>query len=350
MSFKRRENRSSPAAALAKGVRPSAANGAPVTSSGCQSLDTVLSGHGGIPLGSGVLIEENGTTDFAGVLLRYFAAEGTLQDQSLWIGGGLGESWIQNLPMAIDTPAGSDFSDSKLNERMKIAWRYSNLGEFSTSSRKQTTDDCKTSDAAKERFCHSYDLTKRMSSNTLSNFFFSPVCASTGDPFVPLLASLVDTIKKTSGILRCVLPGLLSPILYPPNASQSKYVIKFVNNLRAILRAYPSRLILMVSMPLDLYPRASQTSTWMEILLDGVIELLPLPPDPSDRDGPQGLLKIHKVPQLQRLSMEVDLSFRVSRKNFTIEAWSLPALAEEEPREGGGQLKDVRATTVDISF
>lgn len=358
MSFKRREKTSgSGGLALAKGLRPSAANGHPVTSSGCNSLDTVLSGHGGIPLGCGILVQENGTTDFASVLLRYFAAEGLCQEQHLWIGGGLGEAWARDLPAATDAMQEEETSNKKLEERMKIAWRYSSLGDFGTGLRPQgrpmgvATLSGTGSTASKEPYCHAYDLTKRMNTAPLApQIHSSPPCSSTGDPFTPILASLVQTVQSTSGIVRCVLPGLLSPAVYPPNASQSRYLIRFINNLRAILRAHPTRLLVIMSMPLDLYPRHNSSTAWIEILMDGIIELTPLPPNPADRDGPQGLLKIHKVPMLERLSIEADLSFKVTRKRFSIEAWSLPALGEEEPREGGGTLKDVRPTNIDISF
>ena len=47
-----------------------------VTSTGTASLDGLLGGHSGLALGNSLLIEESGTTDFAGALLKYYAAEG----------------------------------------------------------------------------------------------------------------------------------------------------------------------------------------------------------------------------------------------------------------------------------
>ena len=347
MSFKRRDN--SAARELQPGVRPSASNGVPVTSSGCQSLDSVLSGHGGIPLGSILLLEENGTTDFTSVLLRYFAAEGLNQGHCVWVGGGIGDSWFKDLPLSTGNTAEEIASDKMLDERMKIAWRYSNLGEFGTTQR-QSTAPAASTEPNKKPYCHAYDLTKRAVLEPDAKTASSSGCAQSGDPFAPILASLVERLKQTNGVIRCVIPGLLSPALYPPSASHTKYVIKFINNLRVLTRLHASRLITMISIPLDLYPRKSQTTTWTEILVDGIIELQPLPPSMADRDGPQGLLRIHKVPGLERVVSEADLSFKVSRKRFTIEAWSLPALGEEQPREGGGTLKDVKPTNIDIAF
>ncbi len=335
-----------------RGVRASPANGLPVTSTGCASVDSILSNHGGLPLGSGLLVEENGTTDFASVLLRYFAVEGLMQEHDVWHGGGMGESWFRELPAVTD--AVEKETDSRLSERMKIAWRYASLPDVNARPGAQNRDkqQARGPEERAESYCHSFDLTRRFAlDNRLHNLHASPPCSSSGDPFAPILASLVDTLAKTKGILRCIVPNLLSPTTYPPNASQQKYVVKFINNLRAILRAHPSRMSLMISLPLDLYPRTSSTTAWIQILMDGVVELLPLPvTNYKDRDGPQGLLKIHKVPMTERIVMEHDLSFKVSRKRFSVEAFSLPPHDSMEAGEGGGTLKDTKSTTVDVSF
>jgi elongator complex protein 4 len=112
------------------GIRPSPDDGRPTTSTGSRSLDNLLAGHGGLPIGKTLLIEENGTTDFAGALLRYYAAEGVVQDQKVHV-VGMPEQWGRSLPALIG-PA--DVADEKLDrrkgDRMKIAWRYERLGEF----------------------------------------------------------------------------------------------------------------------------------------------------------------------------------------------------------------------------
>ena len=113
------------------GVRPSPADGRPTTSTGTASLDALLAGHSGLALGRSILIEESGTTDYAGALLRFYAAEGLLQGHHVHV-VGLPEHWGRELPGAIgesekkETPAET--------ERMKIAWRYESLGQFGTST------------------------------------------------------------------------------------------------------------------------------------------------------------------------------------------------------------------------
>ena len=115
------------------GVRPSPLTSHPVTSTGVLSLDGILGGHGGLALGTSLLIGEHETTDFAGALLRYYAAEGLLQGHVLHI-VGTGEAWVRELPGVADAKYQSQSADASTRdkaaqERMKIAWRYERLGQ-----------------------------------------------------------------------------------------------------------------------------------------------------------------------------------------------------------------------------
>ena len=114
------------------GIRPSALDGRPTTSTGTPSLDSLLAGHGGFALGNSILLEESGTTDYAGTLLRYYAAEGIVQGHQVHV-IGVGEQWGRDLPGVVRDSAGNDQENSKadaVQEKMKIAWRYEKLGEF----------------------------------------------------------------------------------------------------------------------------------------------------------------------------------------------------------------------------
>ena len=110
------------------GVRPSPLDGRPTTSTGTPTLDSLLAGHAGLPVGTSLLIEENGTTDYAGALLRYFAAEGLVQGHHVHV-AGLGERWGRELPGLVRSVE----KEEKLHraeDRMKIAWRYEKSGQF----------------------------------------------------------------------------------------------------------------------------------------------------------------------------------------------------------------------------
>lgn len=115
------------------GVRPSPLDGRPTTSTGTQTLDELLAGHAGLALGNSLLVEENGTTDFAGALLRYYAAEGLVQGHKVHV-VGVGEQWGRELPglVGIGGAIGkeSEAAAAVEKEKMKIAWRYERLGEF----------------------------------------------------------------------------------------------------------------------------------------------------------------------------------------------------------------------------
>jgi len=93
-------------------------------------LDALLAGHAGLPLGTSLLIEEQGTTDFAGAVLRYYAAEGLVQGHEVHV-LGFGEAWKYELPAlssgarAVKATAGKE---TAVDDRMKIAWRYEALG------------------------------------------------------------------------------------------------------------------------------------------------------------------------------------------------------------------------------
>jgi hypothetical protein len=123
------EQHSAPAP-TASGIRPSPLTGQPTTSTGAYSLDGLLGGHAGLALGSSLLVEESGTTDFAGALLRYYAAEGIIQSHTVHLVGA-GEQWIKDLPGLVgDAEAAEAQKQAKSDEKkMKIAWRYERLGQ-----------------------------------------------------------------------------------------------------------------------------------------------------------------------------------------------------------------------------
>ena len=115
------------------GVRPSTIEGRAVTSTGTSTLDALLAGHGGLALGCSLLIEENGTTDYAGALLKFYAAEGLLQGHYVHV-VALPEQWGRELPGNVDSSEKQRTSPES-SEKMKIAWRYESLGQFGAGSR-----------------------------------------------------------------------------------------------------------------------------------------------------------------------------------------------------------------------
>ena len=116
------------------GVRPSPLDGRLTTSTGTRSLDSLLAGHGGLSLGTSLLIEEIGTTDFGGTLLRYYASEGVTQGHLVHV--LMNETWGRELPgLAGDGSSTRSGEKQASDEKMKIAWRYERLGEFGAGPR-----------------------------------------------------------------------------------------------------------------------------------------------------------------------------------------------------------------------
>lgn len=126
----------SKAALTIPGVRPSPLDGRPTTSTGTRSLDALLVGHAGLALGNSILVEESGTTEFGGALLRYYAAEGVVQGHQVHV-FGMNDAWGRDLPGLAGTKekgaAKREMKDS--GDKMKIAWRYERLGEFGAGAR-----------------------------------------------------------------------------------------------------------------------------------------------------------------------------------------------------------------------
>ncbi|KAJ5939295.1 hypothetical protein N7466_002429 [Penicillium verhagenii] len=344
------------------GIRPSPDDGRPTTSTGTPSLDGLLAGHAGLPMGKILLIEENGTTDFAGALLRYYAAEGVVQEQKIHV-IGVPEQWGRSLPGLIGTAESLDKrSDKRKDERMKIAWRYERLGEFGAGiagSRDAPTPAGDADGASKQTaFCHAFDLTKRLAHPSITNMTFIPLVPSRGSPFIPILKRLQDAISSAgpNTIHRIVIPSLLNPTAYPPDSCQPEYVLQFMHSLKALMSAHATRITAMITLPLSLFPRSSGLIRWIELLSDGVIELCPFPHSAdalassgaatAQEEPPQGMLKTHRIPVLHERgggsdqNVGQDWAFNLSRRRFEIKPFSLPPAegdqeAQAAPASGG---------------
>ncbi|KAB5576521.1 PAXNEB protein-domain-containing protein [Coniochaeta sp. 2T2.1] len=340
---------------LAPGLRPSPLDGRLTTSTGTSSLDHLLAGHVGIPFGTSLLIEEQGTTDFAGVVLRYYAAEGLVQGHHVHV-LGFPEVWRYELPAiaAADHKRKSAQAVRPEEQKMKIAWRYEALGNTHLQQRR----DEETGGAT---YCHSFDLSKRLVpgdiKGTLQSYpSMDPRTMSLDAPPNPgsYLTAFVKTVQGRitvagpSAIHRIVVPSLLSPTLFPPTACQPGEVLRFLHSLRALLRQFSTQVTALVTLPISLFPRSDGLTRWMELLSDGVIELIPLPanpgaPPPSSSDSKsedksQGLLRVHSLPiyhekgggGAENNHFREDLTFSLSAsKGMVIKPFSLPPLGEE---------------------
>ncbi|RKU45838.1 hypothetical protein DL546_007001 [Coniochaeta pulveracea] len=348
---------------LPPGLRPSPLDGRLTTSTGTSSLDHLLAGHVGLPLGTSLLVQEQGTTDFSGILLRYYAAEGLVQGHHVHV-LGFPEAWRYELP-AVSTGDGKKKATQAappVEERMKIAWRYEALGNNHSPSQGSRGDG-----AGGSTFCHSFDLAKRLAPGDIKGCLhatpsLSPmsmsldVTAAPPPSFMPFIKNLQAklTAAGPSAIHRVVVPSLLSPTLYSPGSCRPSEVLQFLHCLRALLRQYSTQLTALVTLPVSLFARGQGLTRWMELLFDGVIELVPLPSNPGaappaasgeagrKAEQSQGLLRVHSLPVYHEKGgggaennhFREDLSFSLSAsKGLVIKPFSLPPLGEEGSHE-----------------
>ncbi|KAJ5279321.1 hypothetical protein N7478_004693 [Penicillium angulare] len=346
------------------GIRPSPDDGRPTTSTGTPSLDGLLAGHAGLPMGKILLVEENGTTDFAGALLRYYAAEGVVQEQKIHVVGAP-EQWGRSLPGLIGTAESLEEkrSDRRKDERMKIAWRYERLGEFGAGiagsrDAPTPTEDSDATGKQQNAFCHAFDLTKRLAHPSITNMSFIPLLPLRDSPFISIIKQLQSAIASSApnNIHRIVIPGLLNPTIYPPGTCEPPQVLQFLHSLKALVNSQANRITTMITLPLSLLPRSSGLIRWVELMSDGVIELCPFPHSAdalatsgaatSHEEPPQGMLKTHKLPVLHERgggndqNIGQDWAFNLSRRRFEIKPFSLPPAegdkeAQEAPSSSG---------------
>ena len=115
------------------GVRPSPVIGHATTSTGTETLDKLLGQGAGLALGNSLLIEEEGTTEFARSLLSCYAAEGVLQGHTVFVVGPEGALTLPGV--AEEGRKRIKASTSVESDKMKIAWRYERLGAFENKER-----------------------------------------------------------------------------------------------------------------------------------------------------------------------------------------------------------------------
>lgn len=169
--------------------------------------------------------------------------------------------------------------------------------------------------------------------------------------FIKNLQTKIQASPST--VCRVVIPSLLSPTLYAPSACQPAEVLQFLHALRALLRRYPGQLTALITLQSSLFPRNNGVTRWIELLSDGVLEMIPLPPKlgaapPSSsgsskvKDQDQGILRVRSLPVYHEKGgggaesnhFREDLSFHMSSsKGLVIQPYVLPPMEDEDHKE-----------------
>lgn len=230
-------------------------------------------------------------------------------------------------------------------------------------------------------FCHDFDLSKRLAIPSPSTLKCVPLNMpnspqkSPESPFASYLRHLATHISSLppTTIHRIVIPQLLSPAMYPPQAANPENVLQFLHSLRALLRKYPTQLSIMSTIPLSLYPRHTGLTRWIELLADGVLEIAPFQANSlpitavgatsiaTQEEPPQGMLKVHTLPVFHERGgggggyrVGDDMAFNLTRrKGLVIKPYSLPPIeGDTDAQEQRGLTTDtgVKASKVDIDF
>ncbi|KAJ4389727.1 Elongator subunit elp4 [Gnomoniopsis smithogilvyi] len=195
-------------------------------------------------------------------------------------------------------------------------------------------------------------MSTTLASNPMSFSFDSKEGPSAFKVFIENLQTKMQA-SHSSTVYRVVVPSILSPTLYAPSACQPAEVLQFLHALRALLRQYPGRLTALITLQLSLFPRSNGMTRWMELLSDGVLEMIPLPPKlgaapPASpgaskvQDQSQGILRVHSLPVYHEKGgggaesnhFREDLSFHMSSsKGLVIQPYVLPPMEEEDHKE-----------------
>lgn len=334
------------------GVKPSILTSIPCTSTGSADLDKVLQ-HGGLPLGSLLLIEEDGTTDFATTLLKVYLSQGLVYNRlgkpnTHEIVIGPPEQWVKSLP-GVYKGSSKDRKRKELEEtqkrmtvtnvteqqqQMKIAWRYGLQKQPSTGFVEPDTD-----------YNAQFDIVSTMVPAANSTEITTiPI----GHSYEPVLKQVEAVVRRYSDrLVRIALPLFLNPMLYSEESVLGpKVVLRFLHGLKSILKEH-TNVVLLASINLDVHPRTDPMVNIIEsMLMDGVLELRPFDPELYSylervyRKEPaklkHGHLNVYKLPQLSDTGMmcvkEMELSFKNGKKRFEVDQWSIPVEGEDEDK------------------
>lgn len=226
-----------------------------------------------------------------------------------------------------------------------------------------------------EVFCHSFDLGKRLqpsdikgelhaTPSTAAMSWLQPSGSGSSSPLDTFISNVSAKLKASppGAIHRIVVPSLLSPALYGSSVCRPADALQFLHKLRALLRQHEGSLTAMISLSTSLFPRSTGFTRWMELLCDGVLEMLPLPrkvhiePNTKSEDVVQGMLKVHSLPVyhergggIEGQSSREDLSFRMSSSSgLIVKPYVLPPLLDEGDGGQGAKAEGKKGEKLDF--
>jgi elongator complex protein 4 len=333
------------------------------TSTGTPSLDELLGLGAGLALGNVLAIEEDGSTDYAGILLSCFASQGILGGQDVFVGTPEGAWPRGSLPGLVKSREKTK-KEVDVGDKMKIAWRYERLGVVGEKDRGMLLM-CRRDEligigaASNEQspFSHPLDLTTSLPNPKLR--YLPPTPKSSFPDLNPLITHLT---ANPHSITRLILPSVLSPLYYPPSSSHEPGPpLRFFATLRHLAQKFQT-LVVALSWPIALFPQYHVLTQGLERFVDGVISLevfphgfstydedIALTDETTDRDKMemQGLIRVKKLPVLSDRGMGLsraadggDWAFAMGRRKMVVRPFNLPPLGDLEEEKTASIKKD----------
>ena len=342
------------------GLKPSIAlSNINCVSTGTKDIDTILI-HGGLPVNCSLLVEEDGSTDFGGVLMKKYVSEGIVQNRKTGkfvnhcIVVGMENTYGNELP---DIYAGSSkerkkklvqeqegkISVSNVNagNDLRIAWRY----KKDAIAGKGSGDGNELDDSKYPEYNHQFDITTTIRPSPGASEISFVKLDGGFDGVLRDIKRIVDRELKTeTRMVRLAIPYMLNPMVYGCDALvETHSVIRFVFGLRRILNAYPGRITMMASLSSELFEDTAILSSLESLLFDGVIRLVPFPHElnvlmekvyKTQREKiKQGYVDVYRVPILSCMGLMErrlkEYSFKNSKSKFQVEQWSIPVEEED---------------------
>jgi len=198
--------------------------------------------------------------------------------------------------------------------------------------------------------CGQFCLTGCLDSDDMKGSFYGyPIgsgCRNL-DEFISLLQARLQSCDSGS-IHLIIIPNLLTPGIHAWDDCCPRAVLRFLAQLRALLRQYSTTAAAITTLSTSLYPRLSGITRWAEILADSVVELTPSQQHPSEAElvgssnnfisgVAEGLLSTHKLAiyhemGTSRKGTNVTLghfAFRVRASGMEILPYTLPPIENE---------------------
>lgn len=358
------------------GVRPSPASSQPTTSTGCNDLDKVL-GHMGMPIGTSLLIKEQGSTEFNSILVKLMCAQGIMHNRIVdnktrrgnthLIVLSVNQSLGKEIP-GVYKGSKKEMKKSKISEEqskisvqnlseqqqkerphrykdLKIAWKYKYVDE----QRGVRSESGGISSSEYKDYNHQFDITSRLLPAPTSSelTFINPT-----QPVHSVLNQIENVINMhDKKLIRIVVPSILHPAMYPPRMFQLSEILLLIHGLHGLLKRYESRCILMGTLSSDIMEPFLLSN--VENLFDSVLSLEPFGQEMiqflervyKTQPGKvqHGLLHVMKLPVFSERGemhvMKSELAFKNGRKKFEIEEWGIPVDDIEDEKDGKTKAK-----------